>query len=121
MHGGAVAEAGDPAETIAFALEQPSMISFAQPGSRFGQCVEYRLQVERRATDDFEHICGSRLLLQRFTQLVEQPDIFNRDHCLTCEILDQLDLLVRVWLDRSTQQANDANRHAVAQQGHPEH
>ena len=66
MHVGAMAEAGDPAEKISLALEQPSMISFAQPGSRFGQCVEYRLQVERRAADDFEHIGGGGLLLQRF-------------------------------------------------------
>jgi hypothetical protein len=45
MHVGAIAEAGYPLEKITLALEQPSMIRFAQPGCRFGQGVEYRLQV----------------------------------------------------------------------------
>ena len=36
----------------------------AQPGGRFDQCVEYRLQIEGRAADDFEHVRGRRLLLQ---------------------------------------------------------
>ena len=63
------------------------MIGFAQPRRRFDQRVEYRLQVERRAADDLEHIGGGGLLLQRFAQLVEQARVLDGDHCLGGEAL----------------------------------
>src|SRR5262249_3680871 len=56
VHVGRVAVAGDPAEKFAIALEQPGMISVAQPNSRFYECVEHRLQIEGRPADDLEHI-----------------------------------------------------------------
>jgi hypothetical protein len=40
---------------------------------------------------------NSRLLLQRFAQLVEQPSILNGDHGLIGEGLGQLNLFVGEW------------------------
>src|SRR5262245_61034328 len=44
--------------------------------------------------NDLEHVGGRGLLLQGFTQLVEQPRVLDRDDGLVGEVLDQLDLLV---------------------------
>src|SRR5262245_53637572 len=56
--------------------------------------IQYRLQVEGRATDDFEHIGGRGLLLQRLAQLIEQARVLDGYDGLAGEILDQFDLLV---------------------------
>jgi hypothetical protein len=64
-------------------------------------CLEHRLQLAGRSTDDPQHLRGCCLLLQCFAQivgalaqLVEQPRIPNGDDGLVGEILDQLDLSV---------------------------
>src|SRR6266536_3490174 len=64
---------------------------------RFDERVEDRLQIECRAADDFEHVSGRGLLLERFPQLVQQPGVLDRDNRLVREALDQLDLLVGEW------------------------
>ena len=38
-------------------------ICIAQSRSRLRQRIEHRLQIERRATDDLEYVCGRCLLL----------------------------------------------------------
>jgi hypothetical protein len=52
------------------------------------------LQIERRAADDLQDVGGGRLLLQRFTQLAEQPRVLNGDNRLRGKVLNQFDLLV---------------------------
>src|SRR5262245_35248673 len=54
--------------------------------------VKHRLHVRGRAADDAEHLGCRRLMLQCLAQfcvalldLLEQPDILNRDHGLTSE------------------------------------
>jgi hypothetical protein len=47
--------------------------------------------------------------------LVEQPHVLDRDHRLVGEGGDQLDLLIGEWLDGGAHQANDADRHTIAQ------
>jgi hypothetical protein len=69
-------------------------IGFAKPGSRLNQSLKHRLEIEGRAADDLEHVGRSSLLLQRFSQLVEQARVLDRDDGLVGEVLDQLDLLV---------------------------
>ena len=49
--------------------------------------VEDRLKLARRGTDYLEDVGGGGLLLQRFTQLAEQPRILDRDHRLVGKIL----------------------------------
>ena len=69
-------------------------VRLAQPRRRLDQRVEHRLQIERRAADDLEHVGGGGLLLQRFAQLVEQAGVLDGDDGLGGEVRDQLDLLV---------------------------
>src|SRR5262249_16036747 len=70
-------------------------IRLTQPRRRFDQCVEHRLQLKGRAADDLEHVSGGGLLLQRFTQFVEQARVLNGNDGLLGEIADKLDLLFR--------------------------
>ena len=64
-------------------------------GRRFDQRVSSTVcRSNGRAADDLEHVGGRGLLLQRFTQLVKQSRVLDRDDGLACEVLDQLDLLV---------------------------
>ena len=66
------------------------------------ESIEDRLHVRRRAADDAKHLGCRRLMLQRFAQFrvallefLEQPDVFDSDHGLRGEGLQQFDLLVR--------------------------
>ena len=61
---------------------------------RFHQRIEHRLQIEGRAADDLEHVGGRGLLLQGFTQFVEQSRVLDCDDGLVGEARDQCDLLV---------------------------
>ena len=49
-------------------------IRLAQSRRRHAKRVEYRLEVGGRATDDFQHVGGSSLLLTRFVE-------FAREQC----------------------------------------
>src|SRR5262245_10735525 len=74
-------------------------IGVAQPHRGFNQRVEHRLQIERRAADDLEHISGGGLLLQRLAQLVEQARVLYGDDGLLSEVAQELDMLVTEWFD----------------------
>ena len=50
--------------------------------AEFDQRIKHRLQIERGAADELEHIGGGSLLLERFAQLVEQTCIFDGDRGL---------------------------------------
>ncbi len=76
-------------------------IGATKPRRRLNKRVEHSLQVEGRATDHLEHVGGSGLLRERFTevvgalaQLVEQPRVLDRDNRLRGKVLHQLDLPV---------------------------
>src|SRR4029453_10708720 len=45
-------------------------VCITQSRSRLDQSIQYRLKVESGGVDDLEHISGSGLLLERFTQLI---------------------------------------------------
>src|SRR5262249_59541167 len=70
-----MAEAGDPVEKFAVALEQPGVVSVAQTNSRFHERIEHQLEVESRTADHLEHLGGRRLLLQRLCELLFQIGI----------------------------------------------
>src|SRR4029078_6220726 len=61
--------------------------------------IKYWSQFARRGADDFEHVSGGDLLLERCPQLVEQPRILNCNNGLGGEILHQIDLLVAEGTD----------------------
>src|SRR5262249_22257604 len=79
--------------------------------------IENRLELGNRAADDVEHVGGGGLLLERFAQLVEQPDVLDGDDGLGGEILDQLDLLVGEWPDLLTVDADCTNQLILFEHG----
>jgi hypothetical protein len=74
-----------------------SGVRLAQSYSGLDKCLKYGLQIERGATDNFENVGGCSLLLEGFTQFVEQPRVLDGDDGLGGKILHQLDLLVGEW------------------------
>src|SRR5215471_7729620 len=69
-HVGRMAEAGDPAEEFALALEQPGVVSVAQTNSGFHERIEHQLEIESRTADHLEHLGGRGLLLQRLGKVL---------------------------------------------------
>src|SRR5262249_39251234 len=51
-------------EPLVLAQKNNRIIRLAQPSYRFHEGVEHRLQIERRAADNLEHIGGGSLLLK---------------------------------------------------------
>ena len=79
---------------LAVAAVDRAVSGVAEPGGRFGEGVEHRLQVEGRAADDLEHVAGRGLVFERLlevagalAQFVEQPRVLHRDHRLGGEVL----------------------------------
>jgi hypothetical protein len=84
-----------------------------------------RLQLARRARDNFQHLGGRRLLLQGFAQiiralpqLVEEPRVLDGDDGLGGEILDKLDLLIGERPDFLAVNDNGTNQLRVFQHRH---
>jgi hypothetical protein len=50
-----------------------------QPLRSLGNCLEYRLHVRRRISDDFQDVSSCSLSLQRLLGLVEKPRVFDCD------------------------------------------
>src|SRR5262249_3393480 len=82
---------------IAIAEEDSRPFRLAKPRRRLCKSVQDRLDLELRAADDLEHICGSGLLFQRLSQFGQQPRVLDRDHGLGSEARDQRDLLLSEW------------------------
>src|SRR5262245_14408433 len=97
-----------------------SYIGLANPGGRFDQRIKHRLQIERGAADELEHIGGGGLLLEGLAQFVEQPRILDRDHRLSGEIFNQLDLLVGERLDDRARKHKYTDRNPLSQKGYSE-
>src|SRR5262245_21796228 len=59
--------------------------------SIFSNCIQHRLNIRRRASDDAQDLARCSLLLQRLLELIEQPYVLNGDHCLIGEGFKKLD------------------------------
>ncbi len=70
------------------------MASAASHSSRgiFRDRIQHRLNIRRRAGDDTQDFTRRSLLLQRFLEFLEQPDVLDGDHGLVGEGFEQLDL-----------------------------
>src|SRR6516164_6263661 len=71
------------------------LVGTAEARGGFHQRVDDCLEVDGRAADSLEHVCGRGLLLKGFPQFLEQPCILDRDDGLFGEVAEQLDLLIR--------------------------
>ncbi len=108
-------------EAIVGRARDVSHVGLAQPHRRFDQRVEHRFEIEGRAADDFQHVGGGGLLLQRFAQLAEQTGILERNDALVREGGHQLDLPLGEWPHRAPRQHDDADRSSFAQKRHTQH
>ena len=89
------------AQMIAVAQEDHPLWSAAQVAHGIDERLQHRVEIERRAADDLEHVRRRRLLRERFLQvaraslnLVEQPRVLDRDRRLVGECSSHLDLAV---------------------------
>src|SRR5262249_1251528 len=105
-----MAIARGPVVDLAVATEQPRMVCIAKARGRFDESVQYHLQIESRAADDLEHIGGRGLLLQGFTQFVEQPGVLDGDDGLVCKGGRQVNLFVGERLQGFALKADSTNR-----------
>src|SRR5499427_4274738 len=83
---------GPEYERLFFSEEDYGVVCIAQRRRALDEGVQNLLKVESRAADHLEHVGGGGLLLQRFTQLVEQASVLDGDDGLGGEVRDQLDL-----------------------------
>ena len=104
------------------------MLASQSRAADFQKRLQDRLQIEGRATDDFEHVGGGGLLLQRLAELtgaclhlIEQPHVLDRDHRLVGEGLDQLDLLVRERTHCGAREHNRTDHTAFPHERDSEH
>jgi hypothetical protein len=68
--------------------------SAAQNAGPFGDRVEHRLDICRRAADDAQDLGRRGLPVERLLRFVEQADVLDRDHRLVGEDLQQPHVLV---------------------------
>src|SRR5262245_14435160 len=106
----------DPAKGIAFTKIQSTKPCLANLCGILKNCVENRLKVSCRGTNNPEHISRCGLLLERFAQFVEQPRVLDCDDGLRCEGFEQFDLLVRERTNFHSAYQDRPNRYAFAQQ-----
>ena len=86
---------------VAIDAENHSIGRVAQPRGIFRDHIQHRLDIRRRAGDHAQNLARRGLLLQRFgelavasIELVEQPDVFDRDDGLASEGLKKFDLFI---------------------------
>src|SRR4051812_19047211 len=83
-----------------------ALLGVTQPGCRFDQRMQHRLQVERRAADHLQDVGGGGLLLKGFgeivgalPQFVYEPHGLNRNDSLALKSRDKVELAVTQPLD----------------------
>ena len=80
--------------------------------------VQHRLNIGRRAGNHAQDFTRCRLLLQRFLEFLEQPDVLQRDHCLIGKGFEQLDLCWSERIHLGTTPHQCANEFAALKQRH---
>src|SRR5262249_50077008 len=74
------------------------LIRITEPSGGFDEGLKHFSQVKRRTADDLQHVGGCGLLLERLTQLAEQPRVLDGDDGLIGKGRRQLDLFFSKWL-----------------------
>src|SRR5262249_50434642 len=78
------------------------------------------LEVEGRAADDLEHFRRRRLLIEGFAQFAEQARVFDGDHCLVGEGLEQGQLLLCERAGFPPVNYDRPDSSSIPEQGHTE-
>src|SRR4029450_9267063 len=110
-------------ELIAFDSGQPTRITMKEADGAGQDRIEHWLDICLRPADDAEDVAGGGLRVQRRGQLavarlelLEQPHVFDRNHSLIGEGLEQGDLLVREGLDLSAPEVDRPDGRALSEQ-----
>ena len=105
---------GDDAQDATVEPIEERPLRRAQPRRVLGEDLEDRLEIERRAADDLQHLAGGRLPLQGFGQIAvprlhlgEQADVLYGDDGLIGKRLQQCNL--PVW-ERTGSGAGNGDR-----------
>ena len=85
-------EMGSHLHAIIFDPLDKGIVGVAQPRGTLGDGVQHRLNVRRRAGDHAKDLARGGLLLQRFGEFLEQPDVLDGDHGLVGKGFQQFDL-----------------------------
>src|SRR5262245_31308178 len=105
-------------QQLAVEAEDERPVGFAQLHRALCDGLKHRLQIENGAADDSEHVGSGGLLLKGLAQLVEQARILDRDHSLTGEARNKLDLLVGEGPYLAAIDSNGADQLVVFQHRH---
>src|SRR5215510_13071578 len=87
----------------------------AEPSSVLGNDSKHRLNIRRRAGNDTENFARRSLLLQRFLQLVEQPNVLDGNDRLISKGFHQLNLTFGKRLDDLAPYNDTANWRAFSE------
>src|SRR5438132_13233160 len=110
-------------DPVKFAVDLTDVaLSRARQLHRVGdKCVENRLQLGGRGSNDPQYLTRCSLLLQSFTQFcvtflqfLEQTYVLDRDHRLGSEGFEKRDLFVGKWSDFGSPNKNHADRNPHA-------
>ena len=92
-----------------------SISCVTEPRRVFGNHIEHRLNIGRRAGDDAKNLARRRLLFQRLGEFLEQPHVLDGDHGLVGEGLEERDLFFGERPQLGAPDRDGANRNALAQ------
>src|SRR6516225_8435682 len=95
-------------------------LSATQPDRAFCDRIEHWLNIGRRTRNDAEYFRRRRLLLQRLSELIEQPRVLDGDDGLRSKVLHQFDLLVGERQNFLTIDDNRADQHVFLEQWYAE-
>src|SRR5262245_24175548 len=96
--------------------KQHAKVGVANAHRFFQHRLEYWGQLARRRANDLEHVGGRGLLLQGFTQFVEQPRVLDSDDRLIGEGLGEFDLLIGERFKYRSGEHKRADRSTISQQ-----
>src|SRR6516162_1990469 len=104
-----------------------SHVGITQPGGRFDEGIQHRLQIEGRAADDFQHLRRGGLLFKRLAEFaralllrLEQPNVLDRNCRLIGKGRQQRDVLLLEWPHFGAANQDVAERAALTNQRHRE-
>jgi hypothetical protein len=112
------ADVRDRAQYAAFDSADDDVGCIAQARSALSYGVEHRLDVAGRLADHFENFRCRRLPLQRLLRFVEQAHVFDCDHRLVGEGLEEDKLAFGEGTGLDPKQGDGADGHPVAKQRH---
>jgi hypothetical protein len=76
--------------------------------------LQHCLQIERRSTDDLEHVGGGGLLLERLAQFAKKAGVLDGDNRLCSKGSHQRDLLFAEGAHFATPYGDDPNQFLLA-------